>query len=191
MTVQSTMPAAFDDNDITLLQGIADSLATAIQNARLFHQVNTNLEEIQTLHRQYLSGVWNPKASEKIQTYEYLGKFGPLEGEKIYQIQTPIKLRDQIIGRITLDCDHELSEYEHNLIEEIGNEAAVALENARLLEEIRQRSQEEHMINDLTAQLTRSLSYDILLKTTVQELGRLPNVSQVSIRMDVPKQVEP
>lgn len=191
MTVQSTLPAAFDDNDITLLQGIADSLATAIQNARLFHQVNANLEEIQALHRQYLSGAWNPKAREKVKTYEYLGKFVPQQDGKIYPIQAPIKLRGQIIGRINLDCDHDLSEYERNLIEEIGNEAAVALENARLLEEIRERSQEEHMINDLTAQLTRSLSFDILLKTTVQELGRLPNVSQVSIRMDVPKQVEP
>lgn len=40
MTVQSDQENAFDDEDLIVLQGIADSLAAAIENARLYQQVN-------------------------------------------------------------------------------------------------------------------------------------------------------
>ena len=58
MTIQSERATAFDEDDITVLQGIANSLATALQNASLFQQVQRNLEEIRTLNRQYLRQAW-------------------------------------------------------------------------------------------------------------------------------------
>ena len=58
LTIQSTIEAAFDQDDITVLQSIASSLANAIENARLFAQIQTNLNEISILHRQYLRREW-------------------------------------------------------------------------------------------------------------------------------------
>jgi GAF domain-containing protein len=37
MTIQSDVPAAFSEEDITTLQTMADQLANAIENARLVH----------------------------------------------------------------------------------------------------------------------------------------------------------
>lgn len=50
MTIQSTEPAAFSDENITTLQTMADQLANAIENARLFAQAQLQNDELDTLN---------------------------------------------------------------------------------------------------------------------------------------------
>lgn len=45
MSVQSSKIRTFSEGDVTILQTVADQLANAIQNARLFEQLNTSLTE--------------------------------------------------------------------------------------------------------------------------------------------------
>jgi GAF domain-containing protein len=49
LDVQSERPAAFDHNDIAVLQGMADQIAVALDNARLFTQTQTALSENERL----------------------------------------------------------------------------------------------------------------------------------------------
>jgi PAS domain S-box-containing protein len=58
LTVQSVERGAFSDEDITLLQTMADQLANAIENARLFEHSEIRLRETQALqeYSQALSG---------------------------------------------------------------------------------------------------------------------------------------
>ncbi|MCS7177773.1 MAG: GAF domain-containing protein [Anaerolineae bacterium] len=49
MTIQSDRPAAFTEEDITVLQTMADQLATAIENARLFAETGQALIETREL----------------------------------------------------------------------------------------------------------------------------------------------
>ncbi|MDW7990667.1 MAG: GAF domain-containing protein, partial [Anaerolineae bacterium] len=49
MTIQSDKPAAFTEEDITALQTMADQLATAIENARLFAETSQTLVETREL----------------------------------------------------------------------------------------------------------------------------------------------
>ncbi len=51
LTVQSTEQGAFSPEDITLLQTMADQLANAIQNARLFAQTQNALAEAEALYQ--------------------------------------------------------------------------------------------------------------------------------------------
>ncbi len=51
LTVQSTERAAFSDEDITLLQTMADHLANAIENANLFSQTQEALSEAESLYQ--------------------------------------------------------------------------------------------------------------------------------------------
>ncbi|MEJ2207748.1 MAG: GAF domain-containing protein [Anaerolineae bacterium] len=46
MTIQSTLPAAFDESDVAVLQIMADQLANAIQNARLFQERERRITEL-------------------------------------------------------------------------------------------------------------------------------------------------
>ena len=58
MTIQSDEVAAFSCEDITILQTMVDQLATAIGNARLFAESQSNLEDLQRLQQQYALDMW-------------------------------------------------------------------------------------------------------------------------------------
>ncbi len=51
MTIQSTEGAAFSDEDIAILQTMADQLAAAIENARLFEEQSGRADELTTLNQ--------------------------------------------------------------------------------------------------------------------------------------------
>ncbi|TEU14370.1 MAG: GAF domain-containing protein [Anaerolineales bacterium] len=65
MTIQSDKSAAFSDEDITVLQTMADQVANGIENARLFQETKANLEEITLLHRRYLQEAWSEFLEEE------------------------------------------------------------------------------------------------------------------------------
>ncbi len=50
MTIQSTLPAAFTEDDIIALQTMADQLANAIQNARLFEERERRITELSIIN---------------------------------------------------------------------------------------------------------------------------------------------
>jgi len=58
MTVQSAEEAAFDEADIAVLQTMADQVAVAIDNARLFAEAQAALAEMEAIHRRYLGRAW-------------------------------------------------------------------------------------------------------------------------------------
>ncbi len=65
-TVQSSNPQAFDQDDITILQGMADSLATAIVNAQLFEETHRQLEVLDTLYSASLSMYTSVQSRESL-----------------------------------------------------------------------------------------------------------------------------
>jgi GAF domain-containing protein len=183
MTIQSDQPSAFDENDITLLQGIADSLATALENARLYGQAQANLTEIRELQRQYMSEGWIEAASTNEMTFNYQSPLALKDEEPVQKYDIPLKLRGQVIGKLTVESSHPISDQDTALAEDIANEAAIALENARLLEEIRMRSQHERLVGEITVKAQGSLDLETVVRTSVEELGRTLNAQKIQIRL--------
>lgn len=68
VSVQSSKPQAFDQDDITVLQGLADSLATAIENAQLFEQTQRQVEELNILYNASLSMYSSVQSQEALFT---------------------------------------------------------------------------------------------------------------------------
>ncbi len=58
MTVQSTQESAFSDEDVAVLQTMADQVAVAIENARLLVETQRALQEVRSLHQHYLRQEW-------------------------------------------------------------------------------------------------------------------------------------
>jgi signal transduction histidine kinase/HAMP domain-containing protein/ActR/RegA family two-component response regulator len=81
LDVQSTAEAAYDEEDVALLSILADQVAIAIENARLFAQTEEALEEVRALHRQYVEREWGRVSTEYRElAYEYLrGGAPPLD----------------------------------------------------------------------------------------------------------------
>lgn len=59
LTIQSTQKAAFAQGDIAVLQTVANQLANAIENARLFTETEGALKELENVHRSYLRRGWD------------------------------------------------------------------------------------------------------------------------------------
>lgn len=194
LTIQSKLEAAFDENDIVVLQGIADSLASAIENARLFEQLQSNLDEISRLHTRYLQHSWSQVVESKgAQEHLYLakgvagkdipGNEGSPALRKPHQAELPILLRGQQIGSLTLEADHAFSKKDLTLAKAVINQAALALENARLLEESRQRADQKMIAAQISNRIWSSSDIDTILQTALQQLGVSLAAAQGSIEL--------
>jgi GAF domain-containing protein len=183
LTVQSVDPEAFDQDDITVLQGIADSLSIALHNARLFTQLQESLSEIQNLHRQYLAQTWNklPHSQPLDFTFE-----DPDAPEPKESLQLPVALRDTVIGNLTLETSAgSLTSEDQAFVAEITTQVALALENARLLEETQRRAEQERIISNLSAKVWSMNDVEAILTTALQELGSALKASEGVIRLEV------
>ncbi|HEX7973457.1 MAG TPA: GAF domain-containing protein [Anaerolineales bacterium] len=191
--LQAAQP--FNQDDVTILQSVADSLATALVNARLFHQAQASLQEIQALHRQYLTRVWAETLErEKVLEYTYedqrKGAPQPAAGSRRpapdAAIEVPLVLRDQVIGSLSLEAGRESwTQDEQALIEGVAAQAALALENARLLDEARRKAEQEHLSAQIAGQVWASSDVDTILRTTLQELGRSLQAADGRIELEV------
>jgi GAF domain-containing protein len=185
LTVQSTKPSAFDDDDITVLKGIADGLATALENTRLFYEAKRNLEEVRTLNRQYLQQAWSLYAERKPDlNFTYVDEQDDQQA-RIVPIKLPLSLRDQVIGEIILEReDSILTEEEQAFIEAVTNQAVLALENARLLDATQRRAGTERLVADITRKVRASNELEAIMRITIQELGRVLQASEGIIRLE-------
>ena len=174
LTVQSTLPDAFDQDDLVVMQGIADSLATSLQNVHLFDESKQSLQEIQALNRQYVAQAWN-KAGEmpSMQQVAYENELIDSSVGSSTEKQFPILLRDQVIGRLRLETDKQtLTQEEQTLIQEVTTQAALAMENIRLLEESQRRASLEHLLSDVVQNVRSQTDMEMILRSTIGGLAQ-------------------
>jgi GAF domain-containing protein len=192
LDVQSVEPAAFTDEDVSVLQTLADQVALAIENARLLEESRRALEELERLYGGRAREAWQVWAALRPAAYRYTGVDVeplpapvPLTGEGDgRQLAVPIRLWGQAIGTVLLKRTEEQppwSPEERRLAEEMGEQIALALENARLIAETESRAARERLLSEMTSRLTRSLDMDALLEVAVRELARLPEVAEVAV----------
>ena len=191
LTIQSVDVDAFDRDDITVLQGIANTLANSMENARLFQQLETSLNEIRNLNRSYLNQAWGDVDSRERDLSYTMESIMPGEAKEGTSLDVPLTLRgEQVIGKISLEADKSnWSEEELEFIDAVSSQAALALESARLLEETQRQVDREQTLNQITNRLARTLDFDTLMQNVVRELGQLPNVSEVSIHVAPPEEL--
>jgi GAF domain-containing protein/HAMP domain-containing protein len=211
LDVQSEKPGAFTENDTNTLSILADQIAIALENARLFAQTQQALNEAQALYTQNLQEGWRKFSREgEIVGYQQSLMSGKVltqhvETDEIRQalnrgeslifnadgvtkeasIVVPIKLRGQIIGNMNIKAPakgRQWSSDEVNLAETISERLSVALENARLIQESQRQVIKEQTISEVTGKIGASINLKNVLQTAVEELGRAMPGSEVVIQ---------
>ncbi|HNE05460.1 MAG TPA: GAF domain-containing protein, partial [Anaerolineales bacterium] len=170
---------SFLQQDIDAYQNMANGIAVSIENSRLFQEAQQSIMEMQATQRQYLQGAWSSLTSEKDLDYA-LGD-GDLADNN--PIEIPLALRNQIIGQIELANTAEWTNEQKSLIEAIAVQATLALENARLVEESQATATQERITNEIISKIWTSANMDGILQTTVRELGRNLEASEVEIEI--------
>lgn len=180
LDVQSTKENAFGPQEIDVLQGMAGQVAIAFENARLYQNARKNLDEMRAIQRQYVLASWKPIAEEKSLQYHVGDEDLP---EDANQLAIPMALRDEIIGEIDLSGDKEWTPEERNMVEAVATQAALALENARLIEESQSTAVHEHLLAEITGRIWSSQTVEGVLQSAVRELGHALDAAEATIEL--------
>jgi GAF domain-containing protein/HAMP domain-containing protein len=195
MTVQSAVEAAFDAADIAVMQTMADQVAIAIDNARLFVETQAALKEMEAVHRQYLHEAWATYTPITGTTYyetaprtgeAALRGMGTDRSESRSALVAPVTLRGEEIGMLAVEDDSGTRQWtaeEVTRVQAVTNRLALAAENLRLLEETRRRAAQERLVGEVTAQVRQTLDVDSVLRTAVREMAAALGVAKVEVRM--------
>jgi GAF domain-containing protein len=181
LEMHSTKENAFSQQDADTYQNMSNQVAIALENSRLFTEAQRSIHEMSATQQQYLQGVWLSLATD--QKLEYTS--GDIESAGNQEIEIPLTLRDQIIGQINMSSLDEWTPEQRNLIKSIATQAALALENARLVEESQSIAMRERLANEVTSKIWASTTIDSILQTTVRELGRALEAAEVDIEVSM------
>jgi GAF domain-containing protein len=183
LDAQSTREAEFDPQVIETLKSLANQVAVALENARSFQSAQQALQDMQAIQRQYLLSSWKGFSEER-GTLDYtIGEADP--DEILSDIEIPLTLRDQLIGEIQVSGARDWTAEEKSMIEAIATQAALALENARLVEESQVSARREHLVAEITGKIWTSTTTDAILQTAARELGRALDSDAVTIELKV------
>lgn len=185
LDVQSRQINAFKETDIETLQGMANQVAIALENARLFKETRESLEELRAVHQQYITNAWIDKMrSSRIEARAELPGSAADSGP-VNTISVPLMLREQKLGEITLESDSDWSSEDKTMIEAVATQVAISLENARLIEDSQQSALRERLAAEITEKIWLSSSIDGILQTAIRELGRSLEASDATIRLNL------
>jgi GAF domain-containing protein/HAMP domain-containing protein len=182
LDVHSTKPADFGVHVIEIMQNMAGQVAVALENARLFQEAQQSINELRSIQKQYLFEGWS-----NVNSYNEELEYGIGEpAEAASQImESTINLRDQMLGLITLEGRDEWTAEQQSLVDAVTGQAAIALENARLVSESRQIAMRERTLAEINSKIWSSPSIDSILQTVVRELGRRLDASNASIELSL------
>jgi GAF domain-containing protein len=183
LDVQSTKTADFGLAVIETMQNMAGQVTIALENARLFQEAQQRIREMRVIQQQYLQEGWGSGLSIQRDDLEYgIGEDSLSDTQKL---EVSVNLRDQIIGQIFLERDDEWTPEQQSLIDAVAAQAAVALENARLVSESRQIALRERMLTEINSRIWSSTTIDGVLQTVVKELGRRLDASRATIKLNM------
>lgn len=196
LDVQSREQAAFIEEDIAVLQTLADQIAIAIENAQLFSENQRALEALQRTLMETSEETWQillrkqPElgylcltGSEPIAvTGEWSSEMERVResgqalqsGDSTYTI--PVKIREKVAGAVKLrkpEGSSRWNQEEIELITTLCDRLSAAIESAHLYEEARRRAARERMTGEITAKIRASDDPQTILETAKHELRRV------------------
>lgn len=186
LDVQSTRESDFKPEDIATLQSLANQVAIALENARLFGEMTGSLDELRQSNQQYVVSAWSDRL--KNNAIEYATGANALlagENENSQLVNVPLKLREQAIGTIEIETGQEWNSEDQAWVEALATQLGVSLENARLLEESQQAALRERLSAGIVQKLWGAGSVENILQTAVRELGRALEASEAVIDLKV------
>jgi PAS domain S-box-containing protein len=195
---------AFSEEEIGVIQTVADQLAIAIANTRSLAETQKALDELEATQRLYLREQWEKFIPERITPFYERRREGmpPLDQmippaaqdaireqaivrrEEDGSLAAPLLLRGETIGVLGLQKPEgagDWTEDEVALVETVVEQLAIAMESARLLDESQRRSQRDRLVADITAKVRSSSHVETIMKTAVRELGAVLDTDRARV----------
>jgi GAF domain-containing protein len=207
LDIQSEEPAAFDQEDITILQGLADQTALAINNTRLLADLKNSLTVTQRAYGEISLQAWQKYFADQqgfVNRYDPEGILPSREPvndatlifadggstteilDSYPTIAVSIKAHEQIIGHLNAykhPGDGVWTQEEIFLMEAITEQLGVALESARSYQETQVTAIREQTTREATSRLRETLDIETIIKTATEEIRKALDLPEVTIRL--------
>ncbi len=210
---QSSKVNGFSPEEIKLLRALTDQIAVSFQKAQISQQLKKVQSEFEITYRQFTQRSWRThlRQAKRKFSYRYRGSLVEKEApqseelfkainedksvivhgqalaadsEQLTSLAVPIRLRGQVIGAMDLKLGTgQIPSDLEPLIETICNRLAVALENARLIEEIQTKADREHRVSEISNKIRSSPNVDQVLRTAAAQIGQTLGASEVMIHL--------
>lgn len=204
LTIQSSAPQAFSQEDITVLQTVADQLANAINNAQLYAEAQASLRQLQEIQRRSVGDAWAAfELRSALLGYRYnLIDLEPLDAPVIHDLPqpvlqgqpavvpyaegsalvAPVQMRDQLMGVFSFaDAERttEWSEEDLALVSAVSEQMALALENRLFFEQSQQSLAQTRLLYELGQRMAQARTVQELLQVAVEGVSTRPEPTRV------------
>ncbi len=180
LDVQSKRPGAFTQEDVLVLQVMADQLAVAIDNAHLLEENRRALEQMRRAYALLSREGWEefirprPVAGYRVDAQD---RISPLpadqpDGETPADertLEVPIRLREQTVGVVRLHkpAGETWTPADKALAQEFTERLSSAMESARLYSESLRRAQQLQIASEIARDASSTLNVEELLDKVV------------------------
>jgi len=188
----------WSEDEIAVVEAVAEQMALAVENARLFDESQARLAEVETTHRRYLRRAWAEYlAARPVSDFQFTAAgVTPLDDVRVPEMEqalahrrvtiasttkdcstlsTPIVLRGEVFGALGLQDEgstrHWTSE-NVELVEAVAIELAQAIEAARLFEETQRRVEETRLLLRVSETAASTLDIVEVMRHVAQEVAQ-------------------
>jgi GAF domain-containing protein len=207
LDIHSTKEDAFSEEDVVVLQALADQLAMAASNTRLFQQAQESLEAERRAYGETSRQAWQEMLLAKPDLGFLRNKRGlfPVrdagseddqivsheevaarDAQGAHTLETPITVRGHVIGVIDTHKSGEAGPWtpdEISLLESLADQLGAALEGARLYQDAQRRAVRERLTRDITDKMRRAASIEGVVQAAVDELFEALGTSRAFVRL--------
>ncbi|MGC9356327.1 MAG: GAF domain-containing protein [Anaerolineae bacterium] len=208
LSLRDDKPGTFDEDMVSILQLVADQVAVAIDNARLFAESEQSLDALRQAYGELSRKGWLhlTRTRGKLGYISEVGGGTALVGDdwqpemveanregKLVQgddgsLVVPLRTRNQVIGVVRLSKaagDGRWNRREIALVQTLVDRLGVALESARLYQDTQRRAARERIVGEINARLRAEVEIEALLERALSELGQALDVRRASVELEV------
>ncbi len=216
LTVQDTHPDAFDRESIVVLQTMADQVAVALDNARLFVEGQQALEAERRAYGEVSRAAWRqmiqaranwgyrsdergvvptpgslqPEVQQAVQQGKVV--LGEAESDGAgSSISIPIPVRGQVVGALNFrraGQEGTWADEEVAMLNSMADQLGQALDSARLYHTTQRRAVQERLIGEVTARMRETLDVEAVVKTAADEIYKMLELDEVVVRLVPPSE---
>ena len=181
-------PHMFTPVETQPLLALAGQIAVTLRNQQLVREQLLARQQLDEINRRLTGQVWQQYTRERGQVVRKVD-VGPGVQPNLpaaAELTAPVLIHGQEVGRLRLEDatpDREWKPNEKALIEAVAGEVAIAIENARLIEQTERRAQREQTISAITSQLYSATDVKKLLQITAEELRRATGSARAVVKL--------
>ena len=182
-------PRPFTTAETQPLQALIGQVAVTLRNQQLVRDEAAAVQQLDEINRRLTGQAWDEYA-RTIGAVTYKEDVGPTANASSETapavLAAPITIHGEEVGVLRLEDttpDRKWTPGELTLARVVAGEVAIALENARLLEETERRAQHERLVAEISSRMFASNDMETIIQIAGQELGRVLRVDRTEVRI--------